>query len=110
MQYNLSGKVQAIDGTFYKNSAGEDDTLLNISKIVVSQPLQDDPKTIEHINKSLRIYQKLEASEDGVVEFKKESMTFIRDRMIKMGVPYLVIFAFNRLIDGDPTQSQIDDV
>ena len=110
VKYDLGIKVKSLDGTPYKNAKGEDDTMLNICKVVVSQPLQDDPKNIEHMNKSLRIYQKLEDSENGEVEFKKESMVFIRDRMLKMGLPYLVIFAFNAVFEEAPTQAQIDEV
>ncbi len=109
MKYDLGITVKSLDGTPYKNAKGEDDTLLNICKVVVSQPLQDDPKNIEHMNKSLRIYQKLDDSE-GEVEFKKESMVFIRDRMLKMGLPYLVIFAFNNVFEEAPTSAQMDDV
>jgi hypothetical protein len=110
MKYDLSITVKSLDGTPYKNAKGEDDSLLNICKVVISQPLQDDPKNIEHMNKSLRIYQKLDASETGEVEFKKESMVFIRDRMLKMGLPNLVIFAFNNVFEEPPTAAQMDDV
>lgn len=110
MKYNLGITVKSLEGTNYKNAKGEDDTMLNICKVVVSQPLQDDPKNIEHMNKSLRIYQKLEASENGEVEFKKESMVFMRDRMLKMGLPNLVVFAFNNIFEEAPTAAQLDDV
>jgi len=110
MKYSLGISVESVDGTPYKNAAGEQDTLLNICKIVVSTPLQDDPKNLEHMNKSLRIYQKLDDTDNGEVEFKRETMVWIRDRMLKMGLPYLVIFAFNNVFEEPPTAAQMDDV
>ena len=110
MKYNLNVTVKSLDGSPYKSANGAPDTLLNICKVVISQPLQDDPKNIEHLNRSLKIYQKLDESENGEVEFKKESMVFIRDRMIRMGLPSLVVFAFNNIFEDPMTQAQLDEV
>jgi hypothetical protein len=110
MKYNLNVTVKKTDGTDFMDANGKPDTLLNVCKVVLSTPMQDDPKTLEHLNKSLRIYQKIDDSVDGEVELKKESMVFIRDRMIKMGLPYLPIFAFNNLFEDPVTQAQLDDV
>jgi hypothetical protein len=112
MKFNLNVEIIGINGKPMTKEVGgkENDTFLNICKSVVSSVHPDDPKNLEHLNKSMKIYEKLEAAVDGEVEFKKESMVWIRDRMQKFQLNNLVIFKFTKLFDEPLTQGQLDEV
>lgn len=110
MKHNLNVHVNTLAGVPFTDKDGNPDTLLNICKVVVSQPHPDDPKNIEHLNKSLRVFQKLDEAVDGEVEFKPETMAWIRERMLKFGLPNLIVFAFTKLFEASPTPAQLDDL
>ena len=109
MIYNLNVPVKSPTGENYKNGDKED-TLWNIAKVVISQPMQDDPANLEFQKKVRGIYGKLDDSENGEVDFKVSSMEFILERMFKAKVPYTVSLAFGKLFQEPLTQAQLDDV
>jgi hypothetical protein len=80
-------------------------------RMAIISPLESDPKNLEHTRKLQTIFAKLErAKESKIVEFKTETISFIRERMIQCKMHLLIMSAFEVVAEGQITDAALDAV
>jgi hypothetical protein len=85
--------------------------LFHFVRFAVMNQLEADPKTLDFNKKLHVIFTKLDkAKETKKVNFKPETITFLRERMIQCKLHLLVMVAFNELVDGDVSEATLDSI
>ena len=111
MKLDLSKTINDENGDIIKDRHNKILPLYHFVRLAVMQPLQDDPPNIEHSRKLQAIFAKLErAKAEKIVEFKTETITFIRDRMLKCKMHLLIMSAFELVAEGGLSESALDTV
>jgi hypothetical protein len=112
MQLNLSVGVNDEKGNLIIDPAtNEIMPLYHWVRMAIMSPLESDPKNLEHTRKLQTIFAKLErAKETKIVEFKTETVSFIRERMIQSKMHLLIMTAFEVVAEGEISDSAMDAV
>lgn len=80
-------------------------------KMAIISPLEADPKNIEFSRKLQTIFVKLERSvPSNIVEFKTETVSFIRERMIQCKMHLLVMMAFEAATEAPISDASLDAI
>jgi hypothetical protein len=111
MKLDLSGIILDERGNIIKDDKEMALPLYHFVRMATMAQLEEDPKNLEFSRKMQTIFAKLErAKETKIVEFKSETVNFVRERMIKCKFHLLVMRALENLIDGEVTDAALDAI
>lgn len=112
MKLDLSATVKDENGKEILDQEKKNpQTMWHWVRLAVMAQLEDDPKNLEFTRKLQTIFAKLErAKETKQVEFKSETVNFIRERMIKCRTHLLIMNVLETLIEGEVTDAAMDAI